>query len=100
MVALSLEKILNMLKGTPLANPLAVMGGGEASAQTQPAQPNRKKTPADIMAALLNPSMLEEFKKIRGMAVGLTGLPTGQVPMIAILRPGQSDALRGKVGLN
>ncbi len=80
------ETILNMLKGTPFENPLSVLGGG----QKQPGQ----KTPADIMAALLNPSMMAEFKKMRGMAVGVYGIGN-QPSMVVVLYPGKSDALRG-----
>jgi len=78
-----IETILNMLKGTPLANPLAALGGGG------------KKSPGDMMAALLNPSMMAEFKKIRGIAVGITELRSGSVPLVAVIFPGESDALRG-----
>ena len=94
------EKIVAMLKGTPLANPLEAMSKGRQPA-TGPAaiRPGAGKTPGDIIAALLNPSMLEEFKKVRGLAVGMTGLPKpgGSVPVIAVLYPGQSDALKGLV---
>ena len=83
------ETILNMLKGTPFENPLAAIGGGGQ----QP--PSEQKTPGDIMAALLNPSMMAEFKKIRGMAIGITGIQTSNPPVVAVLFPGKSDALRG-----
>jgi tetratricopeptide (TPR) repeat protein len=82
-----IETILNMLKGTPFENPLTVLAG---SGQKRPQQ----RTPADIMAALLNPSMMAEFKKIRGMAFGFYGLGN-QPPLVAVLYPGKSDALRG-----
>ncbi len=89
------EKIVNMLKGTPLANPLEAIRGGQPA--TQPSRRSGEKTPADIIAALLNPSMLAEFKKVRGMAVGLSDVPMGpRVPrFVAVLYPGESDALRG-----
>ena len=83
-----IETILKMLEGTPFANPLAVIGGGRKPS-------NGQKSPGDIMAALLNPSMMVEFKKIRGMAVGITGLRSNNPPMVAVLYPGKSDALRG-----
>ncbi|MCP4258797.1 MAG: tetratricopeptide repeat protein [Planctomycetes bacterium] len=79
-----IETILNMLKGTPLENPLALLGGGKS-----------KKSPGDIMAALMNPSMITEFKKIRGMGIGVTGVTQNNQPFIAVLFPGKSDALRG-----
>jgi hypothetical protein len=85
-----------MLKGTPFENPLAAMGGGAAG------QGGGQKSPADIMAALLNPSMMAEFKKIKGMAVGATGVSQNNSPFVAVLYPGKSDALRGLImmGLN
>ncbi len=40
--------------------------------------------------------MISEFKKIRGLAVGITGIPTnGPPPFVGVLLPGKSDALRG-----
>jgi len=82
-----IEKILQMLKGTAFENPLAAFGGGAQ-------QPGEKK-PGDVLAALMNPSMMAEFKKIRGMAVGVTGIQSNNPPMIVVLFPGKSDALRG-----
>jgi len=82
------ETMLNMLKGTPYENPFAAMAGANASQGGQ-------KSPADIMAALLNPSMVEEFKKVRGVAFGVTGISQNNPHIIAVLYPGQSDALRG-----
>ena len=89
------ETILNMLKGTPYENPLAAIGNSNA------ANPNQK-SPGDIVAGLLNPSMMAEFKKIRGSAIGVTGIAQNNPPMIAVLYPGKSDALRGLImaGLN
>jgi len=81
-----IETILNMLKGTPFENPLAVIGGGRGQGA---------KSPSDIFAALMNPSMMAEFKKIRGMAVGVTGIAQSNPPSIVVLYPGKSDALRG-----
>jgi hypothetical protein len=85
-----IETLLNMLKGTPFENPLAVMGGGN-TAWTN----NGQKSPADVFAALLNPSMMAEFKKIKGMAVGVTSIRENNPPAVAVLYPGKSDALRG-----
>ena len=87
-----IETILNLLKGTPYENPLATMappgskpgGGGN-------------KSPDAILAALLNPSMLAEFKKIRSTAVGFTGLSENHPPFICVMYPGKSDALRGLI---
>jgi len=85
-----IETILNMLKGTPLENPLAVLGGGKGSK-------HGGKSPGDVMAALMNPAMMAEFKKIRGMGVGVTGVAQNNPPVIAVLFPGKSDALRGLI---
>jgi hypothetical protein len=81
-----IETILNMLKGTPLENPLALLGGGQSG-----------KSPGDIMGALMNPAMMAEFKKIRGMGIGVTGVSQNNPPVIAVLFPGKSDALRGLI---
>ena len=81
-----IETILKILKGTPFENPLAAIVGG----QKLPGE----KTPGDVLAALLNPSMMAEFKKIRGMAVGVSSLQ-GNIPGVVVLYPGKSDALRG-----
>jgi len=83
-----IETILNMLKGTPFENPLAMIGG-----DNQPS--GEAMGPANMIGALLNPSMMAEFKKIRGLGIGITGLTEGSPPAIAVLYPGQSDALRG-----
>ncbi|MHC4591506.1 MAG: tetratricopeptide repeat protein [Planctomycetota bacterium] len=80
------EKALNMLKGTPLENPLAAIGGGPDQPQTQ--------APA-LVSALLNPSMIKEFKKVRGCAVGMSEVTMqGPPSFVAVLYPGESDALR------
>jgi len=83
------ETILNMLKGTPLENPLAVISGVPG-----PVGPGGQ-SPGDIMAGLLNPSMMAEFKKIRGMGVGVMGITNEVPPAIIVMFPGKSDALRG-----
>lgn len=81
-----IETILNILKGTPFENPLAVIPGPRGTGA---------KSPQDVLAALLNPSMMAEFKKIRGMAVGVTDITQNNPPMVVVLFPGKSDALRG-----
>ncbi|MHC4365326.1 MAG: LamG-like jellyroll fold domain-containing protein [Planctomycetota bacterium] len=86
-----IEKILQMLKGTPFENPLAVLGAGTDAGERTPGE----KSPGDIMAALFNPSMMAEFKKIRGTAIGITGIVANNPPMVIVLFPGKSDALRG-----
>ena len=84
------ETILKMLKGTPLENPLAAIGGGAGSSQAA-------ASPGDIVAGFLNPSMMDEFKKIRGVGVGVTGVALNEPPVIVVLFPGKSDALRGLI---
>jgi len=84
-----IETILNMLKGTFLENPLAVIGGPGG-----PAGPDGKSA-EDMLAALLNPSMMAEFKKIRGMAVGITAIRGNNPAGVAVLYTAKSDELRG-----
>ena len=86
-----IETVLQMLKGTPFENPLAAISGGRGQGPVGPGG----KSPADIMAAMFNPSMMAEFKKIRGMAIGITAISHNNPPFIAVLYPGKSDALRG-----
>ena len=82
------DTILNMLEGTPLENPLAAIGG----------EPQGGASPGDIVAGFLNPNMMAEFKKVRGMGVGVTGVVQNDAPpAIIVLFPGKSDALRGLV---
>ena len=90
------EKLVKMLRGTPLANPLAIIGRGRRPASAPARTRRRAKTPADIISALMNPSMLAEFKKVRGLAVGVSGVSgSHHPPFVAVLYPGESDALRG-----
>jgi len=86
------EKILHLLEDTPFANPLAAMRGGAGPETGAGGQ----KTPGDIMAALLNPSMIDEFKKVRGFAFSLLAVGNNP-PFVAVLYPGESDALRGLI---
>jgi len=83
-----IETLLNMLQGTAL----------EATLNEAP-QKNNHGGPQNIghiLQALRNPSMISEFKKIRGLAVGITGFPqNGPPPFVGVLFPGKSDALRG-----
>jgi len=79
------DTILNMLKGTPLENPLAAIGRGQQGGPS----------PGDIVGGFLNPNMMAEFKKIRGVGVGITGMTEQDPPVIVVLFPGKSDALRG-----
>jgi hypothetical protein len=79
------DTILDMLKGTPLENPLAAIGRGQQGGPS----------PGDILGGFLNPNMMAEFKKIRGAGVGITGIAQPTPPLIVVLFPGKSDALRG-----
>lgn len=85
-----IETILSTLKGTPFENPLAAIGANGSSSQAG-------KSPGDIVAGFLNPSMMAEFKKIRGIGVGITGVELNNPPFIVVLFPGKSDALRGLI---
>jgi hypothetical protein len=95
------ETILNMLKGTPYENPLAAVGGQPQAGPNQPPTNGGgqagQKSPGEVMAAFLNPSMMAEFKKIRGSAIGITGIAQNNPPMVGVLYPGKSDALRGLI---
>ena len=79
------ETILKMLEGTPIENPLAAIGGASQSGSS----------PGNIVANFLNPNMMAEFKKIRGAGVGITGIAQPDPPVVVVLFPGKSDALRG-----
>src|SRR5215469_18682816 len=75
-----LETILGALKGTPYENPLAAVGG------TRTQNTNTTwKSPGDLITALLNPSMVTEFKKIHSSAVGITGIALQNPPTVAVL---------------
>jgi len=85
------ETILNMLKGTPLENPLNAI-----TMKNDPGQAGGNGGPADVVGKILNPAMLAELKKIRGLGIGLTDISQNNPPAtIIVLFPGQSDALRG-----
>ena len=86
------ETILNMLKGTPLENPLNAITMNKDPGQV-PAGGNNG--PADVVGKILNPAMMAELKKIRGLGVGITDITQNNPPAIVVLFPGQSDALRG-----
>jgi tetratricopeptide (TPR) repeat protein len=83
------ETVLTTLKGTPFENPLTAIAGAQPT--------NAGQGPANLVAALLNPSMMAEFKKMRSFAVGVTGIAQNNPPMISVFWPGKSDALRGLI---
>ena len=82
------EMILNMLKGTPLENPLNAIGGA----------PQGGAGPENFVQRFLNPSMMAEFEKVRGAGIGITGIAPENPPVVVVLFPGKSDALRGLIG--
>ncbi|MDH7598525.1 MAG: sugar-binding protein [Sedimentisphaerales bacterium] len=82
-----IQTILNMFKGTPLEDPLAMVAGTHGQAD--------QLGPEHILANLLNPSMMAEFKKIRGLALGVVATDQGHPAFILVLYPGKSDAIRG-----
>ena len=82
-----IQTILDMLEGTPLENPLAAIGG----------QSGGGPSPGNIVAGFLNPNMMAEFKKIRGAGIGITGVAQEDPPVVVVLFPGKSDALRGLI---
>ena len=83
-----IETILNMLKGSPLENPWALINGNIPEASNDQM--------GNIVSGLLNPNMMAELKKIRGMGIGITGIPQNDVPPgVIVLFPGKSDALKG-----
>ena len=87
------ETILGALQGTPYENPLAAVAG----TQSQSSNAAGQKSASDIIGALLNPSMVTEFKKVHSCAIGITAAAAHNPPMVAVLQPGKSDALRGLV---
>jgi len=92
------ETLVEMLQGTPFANPLAAMAG-RGTPDPQQVIASGPGSPELIMAALLNPSMIEEFKKVRGLAFGLYDFDVSAAQFVFVLYPGDSDALKGLVKL-
>ena len=88
-----------MLAGTPFANPLAALQPSSAPVGTAPAA--GQKSSRDMARALFNPSMITEFEKVRGLAIGFGGLEerggSQLTRFVAVLQPGESDALRGLI---
>jgi hypothetical protein len=83
--------ILKMLKGTPLENPLSLLGQ-QAGPQGAAAG---GKNPMQVINALFNPSMLAELEKIRGVGVGILDTAGKNPPALVVLYPGKSEALKG-----
>jgi hypothetical protein len=80
------QVLLDMLKGSPLENPLPVLG---RTAQ-------EFGMPEAMVAALLNPDNVQELSKVRGYALGMHGVnPDGPPFMTFVLYPGESNFVRG-----
>jgi len=88
--------ILSMLKGTPLENPFNIIGmkDGPQSSGGQKAETGNKN-PIQMLNALLNPSMLAELEKIRGIGIGVQDIGQKAPSALIVLYPGKSDALKG-----
>ena len=82
-----LETVLEMLKGTPLEDPLLAISQMDPDAL--------REGPGPLIAGLLNPAMEEEFKKIRGLAVGLVDITQDAPSVVAVMHLGESSMLRG-----
>jgi hypothetical protein len=97
-----LERLLKLLADGGIADPMQMLmqkmqpTSQPATGAAQPAMPMP-------LAMILNPSLINEIKKIEGMASGLTGFDVEQRPnyrstepkFLAVVCPGQSDAIRG-----
>ncbi|MEN6427966.1 MAG: sugar-binding protein [Phycisphaerales bacterium] len=80
------ETIFKMLKDTPVEEAMANLNKGSGW---------EGGGPAAIIRGLLNPSMLAEFKKIRGIGIGIMDITQENPPAMIVLYPGKSDALMG-----
>lgn len=85
--------ILNMLKGTPMENPFNVLNRKKDGPQGSDGGGN----PIQMIQALLNPSMLAELEKVRGIGIGVQEIGKNNPPSIIVLYPGKSDALKGLI---
>ena len=82
-----LETVLEMLKGTPLEDPLLAISQMDPDAL--------REGPGPLIAGLLNPAMKEDFKKIQGLSVGLVDITQEAPSMVGVLHLGESSMLRG-----
>ncbi|MBN1506234.1 MAG: tetratricopeptide repeat protein [Sedimentisphaerales bacterium] len=93
------ETILNMLKGTPLENPLNALtmtrDPGQTGGRNGQARAGGGNNPVDIIGKILNPAMMAELKKIRSLGVGVTDVSKETPAATIVLFPGRSDAVRG-----
>ena len=89
--------ILNMLKGTPMENPFNIISMKNGSQGSGGWQSSGGQNPGQMLNALLNPSMLAEFQKVRSIGVGVQDINKQNPTAIIVLYPGKSDALRGLI---
>ena len=82
-----IETLFEMLKRTPLEDPLAMLAQMDPDAL--------REGPGLILAGLLNPAMKADFMRIRGLAVGLIDVNAEQPEFVAVLHLGDSSMLRG-----
>lgn len=71
-----------LFKGTPLEDSLPFIEGSKASAKT--VQELQGKRELALLALFAAPEMLAEFRKLGGVAVGVTGFGPGGEPEIAL----------------
>lgn len=99
----SMEQFLKLLADGGIADPMQMLMQ-KMQPTSQPTSGPQTAMPMPF-AMMLNPSLVNEIKKIEGFAVGLSGFEVEQRPnyrstegkVLAVLYPGQSDAIRGIV---
>ncbi len=101
-----LDKLLKLLADGGIADPVQMLMQRMPPA-SQPATTTAAAQPAMPMpfAMMLNPSLINEIRKIDGIAGGLTGFKVDErgnsrsteARFLAVLCPGRSDAIRGIV---
>lgn len=97
-----LERLLKLLADGGIADPMQTIMQ-KLQPTSQPAAGAAQSTMPMPLAMMLNPSLINEVKKIEGFAGGLTGFQVERGPnysstegkFLAVLYPGQSDAIRG-----
>lgn len=83
-----IETILQMVKGTPLENPLEAL-----TEKASKDSPNVNLN--GVAVSVLNPVMLEEFKKIESFAIGVQGTQQPNPDFVAAINLGENNILRG-----
>ena len=82
-----IETLFELLKGTPLEDPLKTLAQNNPEAL--------RSGPGPLIAGLLNPAMKEDFQKLGGLAVGVTGFNQEAPAVVGVLNMGKSSMLRG-----